>query len=250
MRRLARILGTLMIAGGLLCLAWVVTVWQWQDPLTYATHALDQRRLESNFEGLLEDADSRRPPQQRTVEEEEPDGEPVEVPPKLTAAELRRTISVEALAWRKDSQRGDPIARLSLPTLDVSEIVVNGTDSSTLKKGPGRYLESAMPGENELVYIAGHRTTYGAPFSRIDSLRRGDPVLVELPYGSFRYRVTGHRIVDDNDLSVLASGGFEQLALQACHPRFFASQRWIAYAELVSVTPPGGEPQRLAAPRS
>src|SRR5918996_2715106 len=243
MRRLARIVGTLMIVGGLLCLAWMVTVWQWQDPLTAATHALDQRRLENNFEELLEDADSRRAPHQ--VEEEE-DGEPVEAPPKLPAAELRRTIEVEARAWRKRSQRGDPIARLSLPTLDVTEIVVNGTDSSTLKKGPGRYLGSAMPGENELIYIAGHRTTYGAPFSRIDRLRRGDPVLVELPYGSFRYRVTGHRIVDDNELSVLESRGFEQLALQACHPRFFASQRYLAYAELVSVTPPGGEPQQLA----
>lgn len=241
MRRLARIVGTLMIAGGLLCLAWVVTVWQWQDPVTAVTHALDQRRLQNDFEELLEDADSRRPPHAKG------EGEPAEAPPKPSAAELRQAIAAEARAWRKRSQRGDPIARLTLPTLDVSEIVVNGTDSSTLKKGPGRYLGTAMPGENELVYIAGHRTTYGAPFSRIDHLRRGDPVLVELPYGSFRYRVTGHRIVDDNALSVLESRGFEQLALQACHPRFFASQRYIAYAELVSVTPPAGEPQELAA---
>src|SRR5688572_16794127 len=98
MRRLARIVGTLMIVGGLLCLAWVVTVWQWQDPLTAATHELDQRRLENNFEELLKDADPRRPPRQRD-EEEEPEGEPVEVPPKPTAAELRRTIAVDARAW-------------------------------------------------------------------------------------------------------------------------------------------------------
>jgi sortase A len=246
MRRLARIVGTLMIVGGLACLAWVVTVWQWQDPLTAATHALDQRRLESNFEELLEDADTRR--SAREPEVQEPGQKEPEVP-KPTPAELRRMLTAEARAWRKESRRGDPIARLSLPTLHVSEIVVNGTDSSTLKEGPGRYLGSAMPGEDELIYIAGHRTTYGAPFSRIDRLRRGDPVLVELPYGSFRYRVTGHRIVDDNELSVLESRGFEQLALQACHPRFFASQRYIAYAELVSVAPPGGEPQELTAAR-
>ena len=246
MRRLARIGGTLMIIAGLGCLAWVVTVWQWQDPLTAATHALDQRRLENTFEERLEDFDSRRPttPEQHPAEGEEPE---VLVAPSPSPAELRRAIRAEARAWRKASGRGDPIARLRLPTLDVNEIVVNGTDSGTLKEGPGRYLDSAMPGENELVYIAGHRTTYGAPFSRIDRLDRGDPVLVELPYGSFRYRVTGHRIVDDNDLSVLESEGFEQLALQACHPRFFASQRYIAYAELVSVTPPGGEPQEIAA---
>jgi sortase A len=234
MRRLARIVGLLMIVGGVACLAWVVTVWQWQDPLTAATHALDQRRLESSFEERLDDADSRRPGAQRPA-----------VPVAATAAELRRALLAAAAAWRKSSRRGDPIARLRLPTLDVSEIVVNGTDSSTLREGPGRYLGSAMPGEGELIYIAGHRTTYGAPFSRIDRLRKGDPVVVELPYGSFRYRITGHRIVDDNELSVLESKGFEQLALQACHPRFFASHRYIAYAELVSVTPPGGEPQEL-----
>ena len=246
MRRLARIVGTLMIVGGIACLAWVVTVWQWQDPLTAATHALDQRRLENSFEERLDDFDSRRPAQmeQPPAADEEPDVPEV---PRPSPAELRRAILAEARAWRKASGSGDPIARLRLPTLDVSEIVVNGTDSSTLKEGPGRYLGSAMPGENELVYIAGHRTTYGAPFSRIDRLGRGDPVLVELPYGTFRYRVTGHRIVDDNDLTVLESKGFEQLALQACHPRFFASQRYIAYAELVSVTPPGGEPQEIAA---
>jgi sortase A len=246
MRRLARIVGTLMVIGGVGCLAWMVTVWQWQDPITAATHALDQRRLENSFEERLEDFDSRRStrPEQPPAEGEEPD---LPAPPRPSPAELRRTIRADARAWRKASSRGDPIARLRLPTLDVSEIVVNGTDSSTLKEGPGRYLGTAMPGENELVYIAGHRTTYGAPFSRIDRLERGDPVLVELPYGSFRYRVTGHRIVDDNDLTVLESKGFEELALQACHPRFFASQRYIAYAELVSVTSPGGEPQEIEA---
>jgi sortase A len=246
MRRLARIGGTLMIVGGLLCLAWVVTVWQWQDPLTAATHALDQRRLENSFEERLAGFDSRRQAQPEQPEEEAEEAEKPEAP-RPSPAELRRTIRADASAWRKASSEGDPIARLRLPTLDVNEIVVNGTDSSTLKEGPGRYLGSAMPGENGLVYIAGHRTTYGAPFSRIDRLDQGDPVLVELPYGSFRYRVTGHRIVDDNDLSVLESQGFEQLALQACHPRFFASQRYITYAELVSVTPPGGEAQELVA---
>jgi sortase A len=246
MRRLARIVGTLMIIGGLVCLAWVVTVWQWQDPLTAATHALDQRRLENSFEERLEDFESRRP-EQPEAEVEQPEAP---VAPSPSPAELRRTIRADARAWRKASRQGDPIARLRLPTLDVSEIVVNGTESGTLKEGPGRYLGSSMPGENGLVYIAGHRTTYGAPFSRIDRLDRGDPVLVELPYGSFRYRVTGHRIVDDNDLSVLESQGFEQLALQACHPRFFASQRYIAYAELVSVTLPGSEPHEIVAAKS
>jgi sortase A len=100
-----------------------------------------------------------------------------------------------------------------------------------------------MPGEGELVYIAGHRTTYGAPFARIDRMRKGDRLFLELPYGSFEYAVTGHRIVDARELSVLKSKGFEQVALQACHPRFFATQRYIVYAKPVGVTLPGSSEQ-------
>ena len=135
----------------------------------------------------------------------------------------------------------DAVARLRIPSLGVSEIVVNGTDPNSLKRGPGRYLGTAMPGEGELVYVAGHRTTYGAPFSRIDHLRKGDRVFLELPYGTFEYRVTGHRIVAASQTSVLISKGYEQLALQACHPRFFATQRYIAYAKPVRVTPRGSD---------
>ena len=92
-----------------------------------------------------------------------------------------------------------------------------------------------MPGEGKLVYVAGHRTTYGAPFSDINQLERGDMISVELPYGSVEYEVTSHRIVDDNDLSVLESREREELVLQACHPRFFASQRYLVYARPVAV---------------
>ena len=92
-----------------------------------------------------------------------------------------------------------------------------------------------MPGERQLVYIAGHRTTYGAPFGDIDKIRPGDLITASLPYATVTYRVTGHRIVDDNDLSVLKTHHREQLVLQACHPRFFASERYLVYATPISV---------------
>ena len=92
-----------------------------------------------------------------------------------------------------------------------------------------------MPGEGQLVYVAGHRTTYSAPFSHIDRLRKGDLVTLRMPYATLVYSVTGHRIVGADELSVLKSHGHEVLALQACHPRFFATHRYIAYAKLVSV---------------
>ena len=97
-----------------------------------------------------------------------------------------------------------------------------------------------MPGEGQLIYIAGHRTTYLAPFSAIDKLRAGDSVTLEVPYGTFQYRITGHTIVPANDLAVLKSHGHEVVALQACHPRFFASERYIAWAKPVRVIPRTG----------
>ena len=97
-----------------------------------------------------------------------------------------------------------------------------------------------MPGEGQLVYIAGHRTTFLAPFSHIERLRRGDRVKLQLPYATFVYRISGHRIVAADDLSVLRSPRHELLALQACHPRFFADHRYIAYALPVRVLPRDG----------
>lgn len=107
-----------------------------------------------------------------------------------------------------------------------------------------------MPGENRLVYIAGHRTTYLAPFSHIDRLRSGDRITIEVPYGTFIYAVTRHRIVKSTDLSVLRSPRHEVVELQACHPRFFATHRYIAYARLLRVEPRGAKPYELAAQAS
>jgi sortase A len=114
-----------------------------------------------------------------------------------------------------------------------------------LTKGPGRYIPSYVPGEGELIYVAGHRTTYGAPLARIDRLERGDEVRLEVPYGTFVYRVSGHVIVPADDLERLESSGREEVALQACHPRFFASERYIVYARPVSVKPRGGKVYRI-----
>jgi sortase A len=109
-----------------------------------------------------------------------------------------------------------------------------------------------MPGEGELIYVAGHRTTYGAPFAKIDTLRPGDLATVEMPYATFVYEIRFHRIVKSTDTAVLKSPGYELLALQACHPRFFATHRYIAYGRLIRVVPRGApaftlNPERAAA---
>ena len=145
-------------------------------------------------------------------------------------------VRLEARRFRLDSHEGDAIARLKIPRMHVNAVVVNGTGVSDLRRGPGRHLDTYMPGERELVYIAGHRTTYGAWFGKINEMQPGDLITLELPYATVVYRVTLHRIVDDNDVSVLKTHHHEQLVLQACHPRFFASERYLVYATPVSVT--------------
>jgi sortase A len=202
-----------------LTLVWALLVWQWQDPFTALYTTWRQHQLTSQYE-------------QRARAFSAP------IAQTSTAAE-RRSIEREARRYRLESKRGEAIGRIRVSRMGVNMILVNGTDHDTLKKGPGRDLRTFMPGENRLVYIAGHRTTYLAPFSHIDRLRAGDRVTIEVPYATFVYSVTHHRIVKATDLSVLRSPRHELLELQACHPRFFASHRYIAYADLVRVEPRG-----------
>jgi sortase A len=228
MRRFVRILGTILTAAGILTLLWAFLVWQWQDPFTALYTTWKQHQLTSQYDKRA-----------TAFHSEELSG--------ASLAAERRTIAAEAKRYRRDTHRGEAIGRIRIRRMHLNMILVDGTDHDTLKKGPGRDFRTFMPGENRLVYIAGHRTTYLAPFSHIDALRKGDKVTIDVPYGTFVYTVTRHRIVPANDLSVLRSPRHELLELQACHPRFFASHRYIAYARLARVEPRGGTPFNLAA---
>ena len=240
MRRFLRLTGTLMIVAGIGALGWALLVWRWEDPFTALYTHFKQRELASAYE--------RRAAAFRPLSE---------APGRSPAAE-RRAVAREAKRYRVESKRGEALGRLRIPRLGLSIILVNGTDHESLKRGPGRYAGGVqdltgvtgalpadfMPGEGQLVYVAGHRTTYLAPFSHIDRLDPGDPVTVELPYATFEYRVTRHQIVDSRDLAMLKTHGREVLVLQACHPRFFASHRYLVYATPVRIAPRGGTPFR------
>jgi sortase A len=222
LKRSVRIAGTGLIVAGLLMLAWVVVVWRWQDPFTALYTHWKQHQLASSYEHRFVAYEPRLVKRSESV-----------------AAEMR-AIEREARRYRLDSHRGQAIGRILVPRLGLKMILVNGTDDSTLRKGPGRDLRTYMPGEGQLVYIAGHRTTYLAPFAHIDKIRMGDSVTLEVPYGTFRYTVYRRRIVGADDLAVLHSHGREVVVLQACHPRFFASHRYLVYARLAEVQPRGG----------
>ena len=212
--------GTFLLVVGFGVLAWAATVYLWKDPFTTAYTAYEQRKLESSLDRRFETWKPARHPASHATAQ-----------PKPRIDDVRS----EARRFRLESHEGDAIAKLKIPRIHLDAVVVNGTGTADLRRGPGRHLETYMPGERQLVYIAGHRTTYGAPFGDIDKIRPGDLITASLPYATVTYRVTGHRIVDDNDLSVLKTHHREQLVLQACHPRFFASERYLVYATPISV---------------
>jgi sortase A len=219
--RAARILSRVLIGAGLLLIIWTIVVWQWQDPFTALFTYWQQEKLAHELDRELE---AYRPPATARG---------------LQFAAEREAVATNAAHFRRSTHAGEPIGRIVIGRVGLNMVLVDGTDESSLRKGPGRDLRSYMPGQNRLVYIAGHRTTYLAPFSHIDDVRVGDDIRLEMPYATFTYRMTSHRIVPSNDLSVLRSPRHELLELQACHPRFFATDRFIVYAKLVSMKPRG-----------
>ncbi len=140
----------------------------------------------------------------------------------------------EAVAVLEFSRPGEAEA----PVHDEPLYVVEGVGVADLRKGPGHYPESAAPGSVGNFSVAGHRSTYGAPFYNLEQLRPGDEVRVTDRAGArFTYRVVESRIVTPGDSSVLRADALgperSLLTLTTCHPRFSNAQRLIVHAELV-----------------
>jgi sortase A len=232
LRRVARILGTLLLAVGLLALVWAFVVWRWQDPFTAIYTHIEQSRLESAYKKRSAAFQATVLPKLSTPSAGKPTA--------ASIAATRRNVAAAAAAYGKTLKEGDPVGKITIGRIGLSMVVVQGTDDETLKKGPGHYIESGLPGEGHLIYIAGHRTTYLAPFAHINDIKVGDYIRLEVPYGTFTYRAVRHWIVPSTDLDVLKDHGSELLRLQACHPRFFATHRYLVDAKLVAIAPRGG----------
>ena len=213
----------------------------WQEPFTGIYAHVRQGQLLDAYEARV---NAYRPPDGRgdpAVAREPPGGPRADGSPGRNAGTpylSSRELARAATAYRLSTSPGSPIGHIVVPKLGIDLVVVDGATSGDLHSGPGRDLRSLMPGEGGLVYVAGHRTTYGAPFRHIDELRAGDPIFLELPYGRFEYRVTGHAVVFPTEVERLESRGREELALQASHPPYSARERLIVYARFASVGPP------------
>jgi sortase A len=135
---------------------------------------------------------------------------------------------------------GSVLTRLQIPKLKVNVLVVEGTSPSALRAGAGHYVGTPLPGEDGNVAIAGHRTTFGRPFNRLDEMKTGDQVLLETPFKVFHYVVVpgfdGHPNpwpVHPDGATVLANTpGKHYLTLTTCHPKGSARQRLILRLEL------------------
>jgi sortase A len=227
MRRVLRALSTVLIVAGALLLADVVVTLLWQEPVSAAYTRVQQGRLADQLDA------ARRTPLP-----------PVERRALGRIADPRRRLAYRARAFERRLEPGDAVGRLRIPDLGVSEVIVHGIEAGALRSGPGHYPDSPLPGQRGTVAVAGHRTTYGAPFRRLDRLEPGDRIEVAMPYGRFSYRVERTRIVAPDALWVTDRVGYDRLVLTACHPLYSAAQRLVAFARLeaprsaVLVAPP------------
>lgn len=223
--RVARILSTALITAGLVLLLDVGMTLAWSEPVSTLRGWLAQRDAEKQLEGLEERFAERRT---TTV-----DG-------TVDPARVRRPA--DRLADR--AREGQAIGRLKIGAIDLNIVMVQGTETASLQKGPGHYPDTVFPGQPGTVGIAGHRTTYLAPFRRINEIGRGDEIVAEMPYATFTYRFEKQRIVDPSQVGVVRDVGHDRVVLTACHPLYSAAQRIVVFARLVDVDPPGGDDER------
>ena len=222
-------------------LAYAAAVLFWRDPVTDLYSRYQQHRLESALEEEFAAWEASAPPpdEGRAESSEEPTAAGTKAFLAATARDARR--------FARSLEQGQAFGRIRIPAIGVEAVVVHGTRwGADLSRGPGHYERTEVPGLGRTVGIAGHRTTFGAPFRRIDDIEGGDRMTLEMPYASFRYRVFRHEIVDDGDWRVIRDRGFDTLMLSACHPLYGSSERWIVYARLVEVEPREGEAYTLA----
>jgi sortase A len=211
---------SVLITSGILMLADAGLTLAWQEPVSSFFASQEQSRL-----GRELDVDARG----------------VVANEKLQVAAIRSTRRRLARLGQLERQRaktGKAIGRIKLPTLGRKYVVVQGTDLDTLRKGPGHYPGTRFPGEPGTVAIAGHRTTYLAPFRTIDQLKRGDHIVLAMPYGSFTYAVEKTQVVSPNATWITRRvPGEDRLVLSACHPLYSASHRIVAFARLIAERP-------------
>jgi sortase A len=216
-RRLWRgLLACGLVAGLGLAADGVATI-VWQEPVTAVLQARSQASLRDDL-GDLQATFAAAPTVQREQD----------------TARMRR----QARRLLDARPAGAALGRLEIPRIGLKQVFVESTEHDALTKGPGHYRGTVLPGLLGTVGLAGHRTTYGAPFRHLDELRVGSRIVLRMPYGRFAYRVTRTAITTPDDASSLRrQRAVHQLVLTACHPLYSAAQRIVVTARQTSATP-------------
>ncbi len=226
--RATRWLAIALILAGAVALADGIVTLVWQEPISALIATLRQDRLRGEL---------------REVEEAPPTA--AEEHALAGIADERSRIAFLAGAEQGGARAGSPVGRIVIPRIGASFVVVSGTGTSELESGPGVYSRAqfpgtGFPGSGATTAIAGHRTTYLAPFRHIDTLAPGNTVRLQMPYGDFVYTVIGRRVVQpQNVAAAVADLGYDRLVLSACTPLFSAEKRLLVYARLTSAVPVG-----------
>jgi sortase A len=232
-RRGLRALSVALIVLGAVVLIDAGVTLVWQEPLS----ALYAKLRQSHLNGTL-----------RAVERAAPT--PVERRALASLPDERRRIAFLAGELQRHAGDGSAVGRIVIPQIDASYVVVKGTDTSDLESGPGIYSETNFPGVAGTTAIAGHRTTYLAPFRNINLLHPGNHIHVNMPYAHFTYTVIGQRVVLPTDVSAAVSKvGYTRLVLSACTPLFSAEKRLLVYARLTKTVPVGAARRLPGDPR-
>jgi sortase A len=150
--------------------------------------------------------------------------------PPVVASALRSADSPTTTTVPPEA--GEGIGLIRIPAIGVDQALVEGAEKDQLDKGPGHYPHSPMPGHAGNASIAGHRTTHGAPFNRLDELDVGDEIVVTTSEGTFTYVVDGQVITDPSDVSVVLDQGDNRLTLTTCNPKYSARERLIVFSHL------------------
>jgi sortase A len=157
------------------------------------------------------------------------------------AADAATRLRSLAALFAASLKPGDPVGHMIIPRLGMNRVILQGVggsagltpggDAPYLRSGPVHYGTTPLPGAGEPFAIAGHRTTFAAPFYNLNELRRGDQIFVDTPYARFTYTVSKLTTVLPTDVTVLYDRGYG-LVLTTCTPRYSASHRLIAWALL------------------
>jgi sortase A len=232
-RRAWRALSWVLILAGVLALADVAITLVWQEPLSALYARIQQDRLSSAL---------------HSVERAQPT--PIERHRLSFLPAQRQRIAFLAGELQHHAAYGSPVGRLHIPSVGIDFVVVKGTGVSELQKGPGVFPETRFPGIAGTTAIAGHRTTYLAPFRHIDALRPGNRIVLDMPYAHLTYAVIGHRVVSPSNVGAAVNPvGYSRLVLSACTPLFSAAKRLLVFARLTRTVPVGAARLAPAAAR-